>query len=381
MRFSPTLALASALAAAFTTTKQPHVIVPGGARRKIFYLHFHKAGGTSFCTLFRDAGLRMEDDGHSLGLIKSLRNRSAGLKTNSINYPPKRQLPQKTLDSPHCNCKQGWLTNNSSFGYLDAKFMAREMDRLGLDVCAIEEGRKYPRPDDFLAFAAEWHALGHVIVTTIRDPWARFTSNFMREHGLARASSLTIAAWAKKSFKDTPYGYEAAKYGAYNRPNFYVRLLNGLDRRGEPEAAIGARELGRAMEVLAAVDYVFLLEGDLQANMRKEMLGEDIPMQAESNNYFSSANLALHPERRHQRPETHSYRQQFLDENCYDIALHAAVRHRIATKEACQGCRAPENFFTGFDRSPHPRCVRVAEARANPAMWTGFETFFNSTLA
>ena len=56
MRFSPTLALASALAAAFTTTKQPHVIVPGGARRKIFYLHFHKAGGTSFCTLFRDAG-------------------------------------------------------------------------------------------------------------------------------------------------------------------------------------------------------------------------------------------------------------------------------------------------------------------------------------
>jgi hypothetical protein len=59
------------------------------------------------------------------------------------------------------------------------------------------------------------------------------------------------------------------KYGAYNRPNFYVRLLNGLAEPPGKDSKMGPRELQNALSVVEHIDYVFLLEGDLQPKIRR----------------------------------------------------------------------------------------------------------------
>ena len=45
------------------------------------------------------------------------------------------------------------------------------------------------------------------------------------------------------------------KYGAYNRPNFYVRLLNGLAEPPGKDSKMGPRELQNALSVVEHIDY------------------------------------------------------------------------------------------------------------------------------
>ena len=183
--------------------------------------------------------------------------------------------------------------------------------------------------------------------------------------------NLTIQQFAQPDFREHPAGREAAKYGAFNRPNFYVRLLNGLDGRGGgkdrhgakhgvgPEASIGPRELQRALDALAQFDHVFLLDGDLQAAARKQLMGRDTSMPRASNRHYSSENLRLHPERVALLLETKSYRTRFAEENCADRALYAAVQRRVRLAGTCRGC-APEDFFLAAAPLPlDPRGARL----------------------
>lgn len=304
----------------------------------MFFLQFHKAGGSSFCALFHHAGLRTHDT-------------HAGVRRPG---------------HAHCNCKSKLLGNLSSPE--GPRLMMAEMARRNLDVCMMEESWKFPVADALRRFAIQWRALGGEIATTIRDPWARFESTFLREHGTSvhkGYGNLTIQQFAQPDFREHPAGREAAKYGAFNRPNFYVRLLNGLDGRGGgkdrhgakhgvgPEASIGPRELQRALDALAQFDHVFLLDGDLQAAARKELMGRDTSMPRASNSHYSSENLRLHPERVALLPETKSYRTRFALENCADRALYAAVQRQVRLAGTCRGC-TPEDFFLAAEKSPRP---------------------------
>ena len=106
----------------------------------------------------------------------------------------------------------------------------------------------------------------------------------MREHGDGdRASNLTIGQFGKKDYAIKWNSVEAGhkwssdhgvrhrrngkvaeaksvahnilKYGAYNRPNFYVRLLNGLSEPPGKDSKMGPRELQNALSVVEHIDY------------------------------------------------------------------------------------------------------------------------------
>jgi hypothetical protein len=100
----------------------------GRPKTPIFFFHFHKAGGTSFCELFSRAGLRTP--------AKMTRRGFEG-----------------------CNCNTRLLGNNATGHHLKqahtidetwraggAARMAIAMAAAGLDVCMIEESWKFPTP-------------------------------------------------------------------------------------------------------------------------------------------------------------------------------------------------------------------------------------------
>ena len=168
-------------------------------RTPIFFFHFHKAGGTSFCELFSRAGLRTP--------AKMTRRGFEG-----------------------CNCNTRLLGNNATGHHLKqahnidetwraggAARMARAMAAAGLDVCMIEESWKFPTPAQLHTFAEEWRSLGGVLATSFREPWSRFRSTYLREHGYARATNLTIAQFAKRNYAQSPTGGAVVKYGFFNR--------------------------------------------------------------------------------------------------------------------------------------------------------------------
>ena len=76
---------------------------------------------------------------------------------------------------------------------------------------------RFPRRSQLRTFAAEWRSLGGVLATSFREPWSRFRSTFLREHGYARATNLTIAQFAKRNYAQTPTGGAVVKYGFFNR--------------------------------------------------------------------------------------------------------------------------------------------------------------------
>jgi len=316
-------------------------------RTPILFLHLHKAGGTSFCALFHSAGLRTrgDDDENSRREEKS--------------------------DGARCNCHYSVFNFSAPDG--GAAHTAAEMAARGYNVCMLEETYRYPKPDELLRFASNWRRRGGVVATSLREPWERFRSNFLRED--VRVSKVTIKQFAKRSFGETDA--RVVKYGSFNRPNYYVRALNGLDRRpGLPEAKIGARELENAVRALAAMDYVFLLDGDVQPTHRRDILGRDVPMPRESNSRYSAAKLLADPARLEGMPETASYEARFRADNCPDAALFAVARRRVQKEGSCAGCRSPPE--EAFERTEHrPRCLAQSEIlRDAPALWDTFRGYW-----
>ena len=110
---------------------------------------------------------------------------------------------------------------------------------------------------------------------------------------------------------------------------------------------------------------MFLIDGDVQASKRREMLGRDVPMPVQSNSYFSSKMLAEHPERRARLPETESYRERFLAENCLDRALYAYAQRRVRREKSCVGCSEPVCSLP---------CLRGVETD-RPTLWAKVKWF------
>ena len=88
---------------------------------------------------------------------------------------------------------------------------------------------RFPRRSQLRTFAAEWRSLGGVLATSFREPWSRFRSTFLREHGYARATNLTVAQFAKRNYAQTPTGGAVVKYGFFNRAPA-ASSLNGTGR-------------------------------------------------------------------------------------------------------------------------------------------------------
>ena len=133
---------------------------------------------------------------------------------------------------------------------------------------------------------------------------------------------------------------------------------------------MGPRELQNALSVVEHIDYVFLLEGDLQPKIRRAMLGRDVDMPHVSNSYFSARALVTYPERRKQLPPTDHYKQRFLDANCADLSFYYTLVNKLRADKMCKGCSPPPHrFFRGNEGHPRPRCFNIHEVKPHPSLW------------
>lgn len=180
----------------------------GRAAQPLVYLHFHKAGGTTACSLVRTGGLTVND-------------------------------------ADNCNCNDD--TFQSALRAGDGASVARYMQSQGLDACFVEHVQWWPEPRHLAAMRE------HVrLATTLRDPWARLRSNYERD-------STLCGGCANYSFERY-----VAMQGCYPRPfvqlpDFYVRTLTG---KVSPRsiAALSDSDLAAAIRTLQMFDQVNILE-------------------------------------------------------------------------------------------------------------------------
>lgn len=266
----------------------------------ILFLHFHKAAGTAAHAYFKKTA--------KLSIPKGANDEDAGEK----------------------------LMNGSWKEIASSKWKGKR----GTNVVMIENGQYWPEPEYFHTLSKSWPG---VIATIIRDPWARFRSNFERTH--ANEKDMSIEDFGDKRGDRL---ISVQHYGEFNRPNFYVRMLNGLaGKHLNPIEDMTERHLERAKGVLEAFDRVMILEDPHKMLLQQlaELTGVEknadgvypnLPIQ--SNNKYSSAYDSPTGKNRKKkfmnrlgtRPEVEYYRSIFVEKNQMDIALYNWVVEREA---------------------------------------------------
>lgn len=189
------------------------------ASRLVLFVHFHKAGGTSFCRLLKDA--KLKEMGYNCG----------------CNF--KRWVPRMVRQKGERRKKRTMVPGKGAIGPEGtARKLADEMARNRADVCMLERGYDFPPPDEFRNFSRAWRALGGTLATVFREPWARFKSTYERDYGdfqlflsagkrlehgtfsdadYNRSANATIADFAGRDFRETPMGHHAMQR-VFRRP-------------------------------------------------------------------------------------------------------------------------------------------------------------------
>lgn len=309
------------------------------------FLHFHKAGGTTTCSLYRAAGYR------------------TGPESGNCFCPcgDERDLVQTVFDG-HKMTGHRWVQVGGGFqesrGTVTAAVQARyrvfehKMSTCEYDVCMLERGHFFPNPARYKTFRETFDGR---ISTVFRDPWSRFRSNYVREfyvvglsldaiflddHGIPRLNHIvegqprftqrpdlkpyisvdadsgqvqrdrTLGALSRYTIDAfaadiPPKNSHLRGYDCVHYPNFYVRILNGVGGCADHAVTLGARHLETAKAVLETFDQIFVLEYlsnvqagamlDLEADpaipaRRKtfvEVFGPNTSTHSKSNNPFS----------------------------------------------------------------------------------------------
>jgi hypothetical protein len=145
----------------------------------------------------------------------------------------------------NCNC---W---DDETVIANGHYIQSEMEERGLDVCFVEKAQSWPRPDQYDELRK------HVrLVTTLREPWARFWSNFVRDFGTCHHESKppkVINSIQEYSLKGC---WLSDRFGVM-RPNFYVRALTG---KANPDDHVNRTDLEDAKNVLSLFNQVLVLE-------------------------------------------------------------------------------------------------------------------------
>lgn len=289
---------------------------PGYEKTKqVIYLHFHKAGGTSICRYFKDSNWK---------------------------------VPEK-----FCICNEK-VTNRALFAHTRKVIRIRSLDKMfkysNADICMFE--KRWMMPMYFFQLRRIFRGS---LVTTLRLPWDRFRSNYEKDYSLCRTThrTMTIEQYAKLNPRDCRKSYYLRTNT--NRPNFYVRMLNGLsieqysfDGDGDGGLKIMTNHhLEQAKEVLLAFDVILFLEEDPVSRDYKlqKLTGSSLNLTRRSNNPFSDVHKEIKNEtkikirskhgtimERKFLPPTEYYRQQFEVENDLDMKLYMWAYNRFAGK-------------------------------------------------
>mmetsp|Transcript_11138 Transcript_11138/g.18192 ORF Transcript_11138/g.18192 Transcript_11138/m.18192 type:complete len:376 (-) Transcript_11138:85-1212(-) len=293
-------------------------------RKQVLFLHFHKAGGTSICRYFKDTGTW--------------------------------RVPKK-----FCICEEK-ITSAILFSHSRKKIRIQNLDKLfqksHADICMLEE--KWIRPHYFFQIRQIYTGF---IVTALRQPWNRFLSNYEKDYTLcsreltvddtgdnkkySKLHNMTIEVYSELNPSDCPKSHYLS--ANTNRPNFYVRMLNGLSVESYSNGdgvlnVMTEAHLEQAKEVLMMFDVVLILEESIDhMNMKLQQLtGSNQNLTQKSNNPFSAAYLHLtnKTKRLHQPkhwqgldraslPPTDQFKQQFERENRLDIQLYQWAMDRF----------------------------------------------------
>mmetsp|Transcript_6425 Transcript_6425/g.14032 ORF Transcript_6425/g.14032 Transcript_6425/m.14032 type:complete len:289 (+) Transcript_6425:101-967(+) len=264
---------------------------------QVLFLHFHKAGGTSTCSTFNATG--------------TFRVR---IEYNCI-----------------CNQNVNALVRNGSGVHL-----SQEMVRLGYDLCAVEHAGYWPRPSIFGQLRDTFTGL---MVTVLREPWARFESNFERDFILKRQSKNLTADFTLENYAECYWLSPSFKRYSVVVPNFYVRTLAGLSTQAAP-LVLNQTHLQQAQAVLSAFDYVIILEAEQLGRVISTMANlSNITTTWLSNNRFSSEYIEQNRSKKHipvaiqdARNASQAFKRQWLAENALDVALYEWAKKRHAEK-------------------------------------------------
>ena len=270
----------------------------------ILFLHFHKSGGTSFLQFLTASDRKVMRE-----------------------------------------CDWIWPSSPQN---RTASSISDGMKRRRLDACMIERAARFPPPTALRGIAMQGRSEISV-ATMLRDPWARFCSNFRRDFALVSRGrvqrAITIEEFANESFSKSKY---VRRWGAYSSPNYYVRLHSGHGG-DDPARAMTARELNVSKVVLEAIEFLFVLEmvdGASQARLLGELVGSPSPqlLPRASNNPWSAVDRE---ERRDGAPPLRSkklalpevappcdhYEPVFRERNAPDDALY---KHALALVSSMQ---------------------------------------------
>lgn len=172
----------------------------------ILFLHFHKAGGTTMAKLFQ--GVR----------------KKYPRQKNGNPFSKEGIIPLWTYKRQRLN-----------------RFAAR-LKKLGVGYVAVEW--------NFFIHHRTISWKPFHFLTLLRDPYERFISTMNVHRATNARAYMKGHVHISKRGKKIPV--------SFNRPNFYVRMLNGLGTR--PEASINRNHLEHAKNVLSRFDTICILE-------------------------------------------------------------------------------------------------------------------------
>ncbi len=155
----------------------------------------------------------------------------------------------------------------------------------------------------------------------LRDPWSRFRSAFMRVHQLALSEGRNVSV---EAFASEQGDTETQVKSCFNRPNYYVRFLNGEGhcnfKFDYARVAMNRTHLDLAKRVLATFDYVFVAESNRTALEFGDYVGFEQAMPHLSN-YAYSTHRTAHGAARAPPPVQH-FMAEFYAQNRLDYELY-----------------------------------------------------------
>lgn len=293
-------------AATTTTVSTTSGIHDGHFHKECFliYAHFHKAGGTSMNDVMERqlslAGIHQSTPAIVHGNDLSVNTSTAdGLFISSTD---------NRVDSEHRAGKPEFWNN---------------LKKRGPDFASLEFNFLTPQQFDNLADSCIqfW--------TVIRDPWRRFRSTYEKElqHELALTKGDIPKLVAKNCLEEWMKAGNLEKQFPRNNirggilyPNFYVRMLNGVNDQVTETPVMTEFHLERAKSVLRRFDLVVLLEDRIDALRRmKSFFNQTIVLPKHSNNKLKHRSFYDTVVAEANEQESLFEEQNVLDRKLYDF--------------------------------------------------------------
>jgi hypothetical protein len=212
--------------------------------------------------------------------------------------------------------------------------------RINADVCMVERGADFLPGKALQLFARGWPG---ALATTVREPWARFRSNFERDYSMNTGKPPKHPVLSIEQFAVMGDGDNMWRIGHYNWPNFYTRCLAGIDAtRDRGNVTLG--DLDLATETLRAFTHVFVLEEiDSQERLLASLMGKRTAsaFAHRSNNAFSNSSGAHNNKEIKVAPPvpppSEHYAKTFYDQNDLDVAFYQYARALAHDRQRAQG--------------------------------------------